>query len=178
MKLHSITYYAMTKKTKPFRDVLKRDLKLFFFSVTFEHVCFCLIGGAWHRVSEAFPFPLALNSPCGVQKGEPISAQQGGAGGTLNSTSNSALYKLLLFQRRETRAAHSKHFKEVSVSLASDYICLTGALLQVIYFVHLRSGQQVFGDRNRAQFSSFDAFIQPNLTARALGEDFNFIFQS
>lgn len=55
----------------PLHYLLRNDKTLFlrlskktsenFSCVTFEHKCFCLIGGAWHRVSEAFPVPRALH---------------------------------------------------------------------------------------------------------------------
>ncbi len=113
-------YYVITKK--PFWDLnfLKRDLKTFHVWLSSINVPVWLgaHGTVFQKLLLFHVLSMKNNTGCSVQKREPISAQQGGAGRTLYSTSNSAQYKLL-FQRRETRAAHLKPFKEVAIWLAS-----------------------------------------------------------
>lgn len=60
IKLLSSIYYVITKKTF-LRLKLSKKRSENFSCVTFQHKCSCLIGGAWHRVSEASPFPRALH---------------------------------------------------------------------------------------------------------------------
>lgn len=114
-------YYVITKKTFWDLNFLKRDLKTFHVWLSSINVPVWLgaHGTVFQKLLLFHVLSMKNNTGCSVQKREPISAQQGGAGGTLYSTSNSAQYKLL-FQRRETRAAHLKPFKEVSIWLASD----------------------------------------------------------
>ncbi len=115
--------YLLRNKKKPFWDLnfLKRDLKTFHVWLSSINVPVWLgaHGTVFQKLLLFHVLSMKNNTGCSVQKREPISAQQGGAGRTLYSTSNSAQYKLL-FQRRETRAAHLKPFKEVAIWLASD----------------------------------------------------------
>lgn len=131
----SSIYYVITKTTFWDFNFLKRDLKTFHAWLSSINVPVWLgaHGTVFQKLLLFHVLSMKSNTGCSVQKREPISAQQGGARGTLYSTSNSAQYKLL-FQRREARASHLNPSKEVDLRptkrwIAWQELCCTFILI-------------------------------------------------